>query len=494
MVRDGDVTVASNYQAVLGVLRAVGRRVQVYVADEDSRLVADEVLSDVVRTFDDAIVPAAARVVGLASDVDGDGRFTVLLSHLLSHFGNGRHAVDGFVRVTDLDSSFSPPFGNRCDMMCLSTRLRPGPHLRTILAHEYMHAVVFSKKTPEDAGARVARVEEEGWLDEGLAHLFEDLLSFSRSNIDYRASAFLAQPERYRLVVDDYYAADLFRSHGNRGSTYLFLRWCVDQYGPDLIPTLVHSRLRGVANLEQATGCSFKELYRRWSISLFTDGQPALPLPAVEGDRGPIAPQASAATGWPLSGPRPRWLHPGGPSDRWEAEGTSSHFVLIPGRAAGAIEITVNGPPEADLQVTAVPLPGDMGRVELTIDQLPARAGDLRVQALVRRSGIRPVALRTLTWEPLVPPPDPHGPGAWRGRLDAPRLGSLVGGAEIPSNSSLRSHPFALPTLGAASGPAVIRLMGTDSSGKRLTAWAVVDAPREPNDDIASARSPARPR
>ena len=67
-------------------------------------------------------------------------------------------------------------------------------------------------------------------------------------------SAFLSRPERYQLVVEDYYAADLFRSHGNRGSTYLFLRWCVDQFGPDLLPTLVESQLRGVANLEEATG------------------------------------------------------------------------------------------------------------------------------------------------------------------------------------------------------------------------------------------------
>ena len=35
MVRDGDVASASNYLAVRGVLRAVGKRVQVYVASED---------------------------------------------------------------------------------------------------------------------------------------------------------------------------------------------------------------------------------------------------------------------------------------------------------------------------------------------------------------------------------------------------------------------------------------------------------------------------
>ena len=75
-----------------------------------------------------------------------------------------------------------------------------------------------------------------------LRSLAEDCCGFSTSNIDYRVSAFLARPERYQLVVDDYYAADLFRSHGNRGSTYLFLRWCADRYGPGLLPALVSSR------------------------------------------------------------------------------------------------------------------------------------------------------------------------------------------------------------------------------------------------------------
>ena len=61
-------------------------------------------------------------------------------------------------------------------------------------------------------------------------------------------------------MVDDYYAADLFRSHGNRGSTYLFLRWCADRYGEDLTGARSSNRdARGVANLESATGSTFRQ-------------------------------------------------------------------------------------------------------------------------------------------------------------------------------------------------------------------------------------------
>ena len=79
--------------------------------------------------------------------------------------------------------------------------LRPGPHLRTVVAHEYTHAVTFSRKALADPARGAVGPEEEGWLDEALAHLGEDLHGFSRSNIDYRISAFLSNPERYRMAA-----------------------------------------------------------------------------------------------------------------------------------------------------------------------------------------------------------------------------------------------------------------------------------------------------
>ncbi len=84
---------------------------------------------------------------GLPLTSIGDGRFTILLSSWLDHLGGGRFSVDGFVRGSDLDTDVRPPFGNQCDMMYLSTELKAGPHVRTVLAHEYMHAVIFSQKT-----------------------------------------------------------------------------------------------------------------------------------------------------------------------------------------------------------------------------------------------------------------------------------------------------------------------------------------------------------
>src|SRR5205823_11239839 len=114
--------------------------------------VGTDVLRDVVATFDDRVFPTAARRLGTAQDTDGDGRFTVLITGWLTKLAGGRLAVDGFVRGADLDPEVPAPFGNRCDMMYLSAALGPGPHLRTVLAHEYTHAVTYSQKALAGAG------------------------------------------------------------------------------------------------------------------------------------------------------------------------------------------------------------------------------------------------------------------------------------------------------------------------------------------------------
>ena len=243
-VKDRDFQDRASYAAVTGRLRAVGRHVQVYVDDDDANsegLCA--AVADAVKTFDDAVYPEACRTLGHPLDVDRDGRFTILFSGRLGKLGSGRSRLDGFVRGSDFYRDQAAPFGNRCDMLYLNSALRPGPHLRTVLAHEYTHAIVFCEHVLTDYQPNTPRREEECWLNEALAHLTESRHGFGWSNLDYRVSAFLNAPERYSLVVPDYHAAGLWRSHGHRGAAYLFLRWCADQYGTELTGRLAQTNL-----------------------------------------------------------------------------------------------------------------------------------------------------------------------------------------------------------------------------------------------------------
>lgn len=500
MHREGDPDWRGNYVAIRGVLRGVGHRVQVYVADEDVARVGRAVLAETITTLDDRVIPAARRRFGLPRDVDHDGRFTVLFSSRLDRLGGGRHAVDGFVRVADLDCDVPAPFGNRCDMMYLSASLTQGPYLRTVLAHEYTHAIVFTRKVLDQSVGGVPASEEEGWLDEALAHLEEDFHGFSTENIDYRVSTFLSSPERHRLVVDDYYRADLFRSHGTRGSTYLFLRWCVDRYGPQLVSTLVRSRQRGVANLEEATGLRFAALYRRWSLALFQGGlepeQTAAPgtaiaeRPTSTDDPGFHSIHLRAPMGdRELAGPRYARVAPGGPPERWNAESTTSHFAIVEGGTSGAVEIEVEGPPDAELQVSALPLGDDLPRVSLAAETAIGPDGTVALRARVLEGNGRPVRLSALAWEPLVPAPRPRVDGPPAGRLDMLGVAAAFGTSALGASGELSSRPIPLPGIKAGCGPIVLKVIGTDERGRRVAAWAEVDPTAGPGPEYATTRA-----
>jgi hypothetical protein len=242
--------------------------------------------------------------------------------------------------------------------------------------------------------------------------------------------------------------------------------------------TLVQSRLRGVANLEDATGVSFRDLYRRWSVALYMSGLDPADLRARNGGYRSIDVRSPACE-WTLAGPRPRRLSQGAATDSWEATGTSSHYVLIPGGQDSAVEIAVSGPPEAELQVTAVPLPADMGSLELAVRSIPSADGDLRLLATAHESGGQPVSLQTLAWEPLVPPADPRGSGFLRGRLDATMVASSFGTSALPAEGELRSRPITLKGIHAESGLVVVKLIGTDPRGRRIVAWAQLNGPGE---------------
>lgn len=481
LAREGDPAIASNYQRIRARLRALGSWVQVYVDEQDLAKVQPETLRDLVSTFEEHILPTAARNFGVARDIDGDGRFTILLTGKLASLAGENGALDGFVRGADFDPRMPEPFGNRADMMYLSADLQSGPYLRTILAHEYTHAVTFCRKVVDQPNGFSGNHDEEGWLDEGLAHLTEDLHRFSRENLDYRVRAFLAAPERYQLVVKDYYEADLFRSHGNRGSTYLFLDWCAEQFGPGFLPSMVRSPLRGIENLERTTGASFEELYRQWSAQLYLD----LLEPKPESSSTP-------KRDWSPNGPRATELRPGGRPETWEALGTASRYFLIGASSTGKVRIEIEAPREADLQVTAVRLPDDLPRLEVEANLVASsdeRSQDLHLR--VRPQGNMPARLESLEWGPLVPYLDAARRQRSIGSLKGAELKATMRGFDLlQGGEEAESFPIPLTSEAVSGGPLLVRLVGIDGRGRRVVGWAEVDPsePLESLEDLATAR------
>ena len=280
----------------------------VYLDDQQSAIsLVPGLVRSVIELFDTDIIPRFGGLLGTYRDVDHDGRFAILLSPWLARLQGGRTSVGGFVRGSDFQSCLDRPFSNRCDMMYINSMTAPGDHLRTLLIHEYAHAVCFSRRTSDSIGL-LKFPDEEDWLNEAIAHCAESLFGGGWSNLDYRIARFLNEPSAYPLVVSDYYRAGLWRCHGCRGATYLFLRFCVERFGAQTLTRLIANPCRGTQNIELATGHSFGEIFRAWTLWLAEAGwRPAAsPVRTGESPETELAPlDLYGSLGeWGFAGPR----------------------------------------------------------------------------------------------------------------------------------------------------------------------------------------------
>jgi len=458
---ENDFHNAESYVSIAAQLVGLGQHCQVYVDEQflatqpaaDGQLAPAlrALVDDAMRTFDEDVFPQAQRRLGKVLDVDRDGRFTILFTPRMSKLANGKVSLGGMVRGSDFYRDLAAPFGNRCDMMFLNTDLEAGPHLRTLLAHEYTHAVIFSEHVFGDYVAGLPAQDEESWLNEGLAHVNEVLHGHSWSNLDYRISAFLNAPERYGLVVPDYYRAGLFRSHGHRGSAYLFLQWCCAKYGEDLLGRLVRTNLTGTRNLEVATGRPFAELFREWTVDLA---------------RGKCQPEPGPGFTRLLCGPR--WLDLplfGGACDV-DLAGTGAAYLRLhsPRSAGGRIAISADAGAAANLQVTLLRLPAGTARLNVKVE----RANHLARLAVTAHGG--DVTLNAIAWERLTPLVRRDEDTSFRPHID-PRGGvrACFGPDVLKAGQTRLSAPITLPP---DLGPAVFKITGTGSDGQPVHGWA----------------------
>ena len=276
-----------------------------------------------------------------AVDVDGDGRFCVLLVPK-----PGRNLPTAFVRPTDFSTSANSDLSNAADMLYLSSQRMEPQQLRTLMTHEYAHAICCSLR-PE--------IMEEDWLHEAIAHLTEHLCKASPCNINHRISRFFENTHRYPLVVPDYFSANLYREHGCRGATATFLT-SVNRHdcGTDsLLPALAQSHATGVQNITSATKLRFPAVTRRWTKDLLETAA----TPHTLGQFVILGPRSVPCTDEPL---------------HVSVASTATVFIELPGPA---YELTIEGTlsPQATIRVSNV-------RSELAITSAIRSTGDIEIR------------------------------------------------------------------------------------------------------------------
>jgi len=504
-VTDGSLDDPTQYAKVAAHQVAVGRNVRIYLDDQQSQKdLAPGLVGSIADLFDNELIPRFASVFGTYRDVDGDGRFSVLLSPWLSRLQGGRTSIGGFVRGSDFESHLAPPFSNHCDMMYVNSQTIPGPHLRTLLIHEYTHAVSFSRRTGSRDG-HTSFPEEEDWLNEALAHCAETLFGGGWTNLDYRISRYLNDTAAYPLVVEDYYRAGLWRCHGCRGATYLFLRYCVERFGAQTLTRLIGAPARGTSNLELATGCSFERLFRDWTLSLI-DGSPTAHAPNQLASFDLYGPLGR----WGLAGPRLRNWDVDSGAITVQLKGTSTAFIeLSASRKPNLRRLHFSGARGTQLQISLVRLSDDSPQIDIeaswsqrtSIAQgvtgsaaTPAAVGNVLQTTVRARSG------QDLTIEQIAAEQnagEDRAPLCFRSVLiKSIEVSVRPAGPKTESTATVPSAPqccrvFELPAkeFSDATCPVVVKVVAVDSRGRRAVGWATV---RERSPQQVAALAAAR--
>ena len=185
----------------------------------------------VLRDFEATILPRERTVFGMESDVDGNGRISLVFSPLTARSG------DAFFWQCDLLASDGCGESNRSEAVYLTPldMIRPPYNtvaaLDEILAHELGHLIHFGRKVLRN---RLSAWVDSAYMIEGWGHLAQDVIGFQGDNL-YTTKIALDEIDSISLgeILTDGTPYDFRRDAPMRGGAYLFVRWLYDRAGGD---------------------------------------------------------------------------------------------------------------------------------------------------------------------------------------------------------------------------------------------------------------------
>lgn len=244
--------------------------------------------------FDEDLYEVATAAFGAESDVDRNGVVIVLFSpevnRLTAETQCATSVITGYFFGIDIDPAFQAD--RRSNRGEVFYALAPDPSgtvtctlstesvrrlVPVTFIHEFQHMISYFQHVLVRGGS-----SEALWLNEGLSHISEELagLHFEAQGRDTLFA---------RFVIGDLYNAYLYLGNPGaaftlplagtgtleeRGAAWLFLRWLVDQYGPDVTRRLVETQQTGATNVVAVSGAPFDRLLTQWFLANWVSDLP----------------------------------------------------------------------------------------------------------------------------------------------------------------------------------------------------------------------------
>lgn len=304
----------ANYTSVRAVVKAVGRyaTIALDVNAPVGGFTAAE-FATFAQEFDAVTFPTVSAWFGQPSDINGDGRITILFTpeiNRLTPTGSLGFA-GGFFFRGDLLPRSVPSQNYRCDasnQQEILYLLAPDPNgqingnrftvetaresARGTMAHEVQHMINQGIRQAASSGGAL----EVDWLNEGLSHFAEEVVGRAArgygdsqrlnwtnvlADLDDFDSFFRQNLLRLRLWMDRPDLASPTSSRAAfelapRGAAWALVRYAVDQYGSTNPRGFTRALVAGpqvdVANLTARTGAPFERLLPGFLVAMYGAG------------------------------------------------------------------------------------------------------------------------------------------------------------------------------------------------------------------------------
>lgn len=284
---------STSYDTVTASLRGQNADVNVYVDDRNAGSLSDADLQDLLSTFS-TVIDKERTLFGPESDVNGDGRFSVLFTQSVNELsGSSGAMVTGFFYAVDLHSASQYAISNEQEVFytfvpdpggAVGTAINKSFAMENIypgvLAHEFQHMINYNQHHNVNGGG-----VETGWLNEALSHLVEDIYSIDDGF--YMAEAGLENPARVSAFLS--HVSTTCFSCGTalrpRGGGYLYIRYLYEQAelgnlsgaadGAALIGNLLNTSKTGIDNViraafgEDGSQSDFKTSLGHFALALY---------------------------------------------------------------------------------------------------------------------------------------------------------------------------------------------------------------------------------
>ncbi len=294
----------TQFDDVPATARFVGTKAAIYMdnAVSTADTLRDADYQDLARTFDTYHYPIDLAAFGAESDLDLNQRIVILMTDAVNKLTpdctNGR--VLGYFFGLDLITTGPQAVNSNKGEVFYTFRPSPGTTtctavgrsqalgaIKPTLIHELQHMISWNQRVILGNGQA-----EETWLNEAMSHFAEELggrqipaaectAPFTSCRSQY-ISGDIINTYDYLKDTESHFLIYPTTSNGSleeRGASWNFLRWVIDQFATD---TLLGSDLTkrlvvgpgGAATFTSLTGEPFSKLVTEWLLAAYLDDRP----------------------------------------------------------------------------------------------------------------------------------------------------------------------------------------------------------------------------